>query len=317
MIVRTTEEITGTERDVAAKDWRSKRIILAGDGVGFSFHETTINAGSVSEFHYRHHVEAVWVVEGSGTLTNHETGDEHPLRPGTMYLLDGHERHRVTCDTAAAHAVRVQSAGDRAGGSRRDGHLSAGGADQMSPNVTDIPRDNYPTRLDHPQRPDRANRAHGVGSGCRTVHCDDGRARDGRHERISGPQHADVWARIGWCRWPTNSTGSVPTPADDDPRIIREPHGRSIRSVFRAALFSDMIAEVIRLDTVLPVARQLLGSDVYLHQARINMMPGFTGTGFYWHSDFETWHAEDGMPSMRAVSCSIALTENYPVQRLV
>src|SRR5690606_5167561 len=32
---------------------------------------------------------------------------------------------------------------------------------------------------------------------------------------------------------------------------------------------------------------------------------------FYWHSDFETWHVEDGMPSMRALSMSIALTENY------
>ncbi|RDH78084.1 ectoine synthase [Mycolicibacterium moriokaense] len=99
MIVRTTDEITGTERDVADKDWRSKRIILAGDGVGFSFHETTIRSNSVSEFQYRHHVEAVWVVEGTGTLTDHETGRDYPLRPGTMYLLDGHERHRVTCDT--------------------------------------------------------------------------------------------------------------------------------------------------------------------------------------------------------------------------
>ncbi|CAN5638117.1 ectoine hydroxylase [soil metagenome] len=97
----------------------------------------------------------------------------------------------------------------------------------------------------------------------------------------------------------------------DDPRIIREPGG-SIRSVFQPQLVSELIDEVIFLDTVLPVARQLLGGDVYLHQARINVMPGFTGTGFYWHSDFETWHAEDGMPSMRAVSCSIALTENFP-----
>ena len=97
MIVRTTDQITGTDRDVSAKDWRSKRIVLAGDGVGFSFHETTISAGSISEFHYRHHVEAVWVVEGNGTLTDHETGEEYSLHPGTMYLLDGHERHRVTC----------------------------------------------------------------------------------------------------------------------------------------------------------------------------------------------------------------------------
>ncbi|MGB5151965.1 MAG: ectoine hydroxylase [Mycobacterium sp.] len=98
---------------------------------------------------------------------------------------------------------------------------------------------------------------------------------------------------------------------DDDPRVIREPGG-SIRSIFQPHLLSELVAAVVRLDTVLPIARQLLGSDVYIHQARINMMPAFTGTGFYWHSDFETWHAEDGMPQMRAVSCSIALTRNYP-----
>jgi L-ectoine synthase len=98
MIVRTTAEITGTDRDVAAESWRSKRIILAGDGVGFSFHETTIEASSVHDFHYQHHVEAVWIVEGAGTLTDLETGAVHPLAPGTMYLLNGHERHRVTCD---------------------------------------------------------------------------------------------------------------------------------------------------------------------------------------------------------------------------
>src|SRR5699024_6629653 len=45
---------------------------------------------------------------------------------------------------------------------------------------------------------------------------------------------------------------------------------------------------------------------------RVNYMPGFKGNGFYWHSDFETWHAEDGMPEPRAVSCSIAPTQNYP-----
>lgn len=98
---------------------------------------------------------------------------------------------------------------------------------------------------------------------------------------------------------------------DDDPRVIREPGG-SIRSIFQPHLLSELVADVVRSDTVLPVARQLLGSDVYIHQARINLMPAFTGTGFYWHSDFETWHAEDGMPQMRAVSCSIALTRNYP-----
>jgi ectoine hydroxylase-related dioxygenase (phytanoyl-CoA dioxygenase family) len=49
---------------------------------------------------------------------------------------------------------------------------------------------------------------------------------------------------------------------------------------------------------------------VYLHQSRLNYKPGFTGKEFYWHSDFETWHAEDGMPRMRAISASILLTDN-------
>jgi L-ectoine synthase len=101
VIVRTTKEITGTERDVEAENgnWRSKRIVLGGDKVGFSFHETTIKAGSVNEFHYANHVEAVWLVEGTGTLTDRETGEVYPLGPGTMYLLNGHERHTVTADT--------------------------------------------------------------------------------------------------------------------------------------------------------------------------------------------------------------------------
>ncbi|MFE9933868.1 phytanoyl-CoA dioxygenase family protein [Streptomyces sp. NPDC005533] len=59
----------------------------------------------------------------------------------------------------------------------------------------------------------------------------------------------------------------------------------------------------------------LVPVDVHLvdvHQSRINVKPGFGASGFYWHSDFETWHAEDGLPHMRTVSVSIALTPNHP-----
>ncbi|MET8876683.1 ectoine synthase [Nocardia sp. NPDC004604] len=99
MIVRSTAEITGTDRDVEGLGWRSKRIVLGGDGVGFSFHETTIEAGTVHEFHYRYHVEAVWLIEGEGTLTDLDSGVTYELAPGSMYLLDGHERHRLEVRT--------------------------------------------------------------------------------------------------------------------------------------------------------------------------------------------------------------------------
>ena len=71
-----------------------------------------------------------------------------------------------------------------------------------------------------------------------------------------------------------------------------------------------MLARLTRDPRLVNVARQILGSEVYVHQSRANMKPGFKGKEFYWHSDFETWHVEDGMPAMRALSCSVLLTDN-------
>nr|WP_158882178.1 ectoine hydroxylase [Amycolatopsis anabasis] len=96
-----------------------------------------------------------------------------------------------------------------------------------------------------------------------------------------------------------------------DERVITEKKFGEVRSIFEVHKISELISELVRDPRVLDRARQILGSEVYIHQSRVNYMPGFKGTGFYWHSDFETWHAEDGMPSPRAVSCSIALTDNY------
>ncbi|MDT0323420.1 ectoine hydroxylase [Streptomyces millisiae] len=97
----------------------------------------------------------------------------------------------------------------------------------------------------------------------------------------------------------------------DDERSIVEPRSQEIRSVFEVHKISRIFADLVSDPRVVGRARQILGSDVYVHQSRINVKPGFGASGFYWHSDFETWHAEDGMPRMRAVSVSIALTENY------
>lgn len=96
-----------------------------------------------------------------------------------------------------------------------------------------------------------------------------------------------------------------------DERSIVEPKSKEIRSVFEVHRISEVFANLVRDPRVVGRARQILGSDVYVHQSRINVKPGFGASGFYWHSDFETWHAEDGLPHMRTVSVSIALTENH------
>ena len=74
MIVRSLADIVGTERDVEAPTWRSRRLLLAGDGQRFSLHDTVLYAGTVTEMWYKHHVEAVYCIAGTGRLTDRTTG---------------------------------------------------------------------------------------------------------------------------------------------------------------------------------------------------------------------------------------------------
>jgi ectoine hydroxylase len=94
--------------------------------------------------------------------------------------------------------------------------------------------------------------------------------------------------------------------------VISEPGSGDIRSIFRVHRISPVFRRLASDLRLAGIAQGLLDDDVYIHQSRLNYKPGFRGKEFYWHSDFETWHVEDGMPSMRALSMSIALTENTP-----
>jgi L-ectoine synthase len=99
MIIRTLEELRGTDREVESHTWVSRRLLLARDGMGFSFHETIIHAGTVTSMWYKNHQEAVFCIEGEGELENLETGEIHRIAPGMMYGLDQHERHVVRAQT--------------------------------------------------------------------------------------------------------------------------------------------------------------------------------------------------------------------------
>lgn len=93
MIVRTLGEIRGTERDVEAPTFRSRRFLLAEDGMGFSFHDTVLFAGTRTEMRYAHHLEAVYCIEGEGRLTDLGTEEVHDIGPGSLYALDRHDHH--------------------------------------------------------------------------------------------------------------------------------------------------------------------------------------------------------------------------------
>lgn len=95
MIVRSVDQIAGTERDVTGAAWRSQRLLLRGDGMGFSMSETTVAAGAELHLAYKHHLEACFCIGGVGEIEDLATSERHRIDPGTMYALDAHDRHIV------------------------------------------------------------------------------------------------------------------------------------------------------------------------------------------------------------------------------
>jgi L-ectoine synthase len=95
MIVRTLNDLIDTSRDVRGDVWASRRFLLAEDGLGFTLTETTVVAGANQVLWYKYHIEANYVIEGEGEVENMVTGEVFALTPGTIYVLDQHERHRL------------------------------------------------------------------------------------------------------------------------------------------------------------------------------------------------------------------------------
>lgn len=104
MIVRRFEDILPSERAVHADTWSSFRLLTRDDGMGFSLHETWIHPGTATHIWYKHHVEAVYCIEGEGEVElvdrhGEPTGARVTLKPGVMYALDAHDRHLLRART--------------------------------------------------------------------------------------------------------------------------------------------------------------------------------------------------------------------------
>jgi len=98
MIVRRVAELIGTERDVATKNWVSRRLLLKQDSMGFSLHETTVFPDTETYIWYKHHLEAVFCVEGEGEIQLVD-GAVYRIEPGVMYALNLHDKHYLRAKT--------------------------------------------------------------------------------------------------------------------------------------------------------------------------------------------------------------------------
>lgn len=95
MIVRRLDEANKTERRIVSPDsnWESTRLLLKDDKMGFSFHVTTIYEGADFQMHYQNHLESVYCMSGEGEVQTLDDGKVYPIHPGTLYILDRHDKH--------------------------------------------------------------------------------------------------------------------------------------------------------------------------------------------------------------------------------
>lgn len=100
IIRRLKEDVLGTDREVHAPNgnWTSRRLSLKDDGMGFSFHDTVIYAGTETYIWYKNHLEAVYCVQGKGEIEDIAEGKVHKIEDGTLYLLNNHEKHYLRAE---------------------------------------------------------------------------------------------------------------------------------------------------------------------------------------------------------------------------
>jgi len=99
MIVRNLSEC---EKDRKVNDpngnWNSVRMLLKNDGMGFSFHITTIYKNKSMQMHYINHLESVYCISGSGNIKDMATNEVHLIKPGVIYALNNHDQHILSAD---------------------------------------------------------------------------------------------------------------------------------------------------------------------------------------------------------------------------
>jgi L-ectoine synthase len=99
MLRRRLAEVNGTDRDVRDDWWRSRRLLVAEDGLPYSFHITIVHPGARLQFEYANHRETVYCIAGAGTLHDLASGETFAMERGSLYTAGIGAPHEVVADT--------------------------------------------------------------------------------------------------------------------------------------------------------------------------------------------------------------------------
>ncbi|WP_316168666.1 MULTISPECIES: phytanoyl-CoA dioxygenase family protein [unclassified Bradyrhizobium] len=102
-------------------------------------------------------------------------------------------------------------------------------------------------------------------------------------------------------------------PCSDASRVRFEKDQTSLYIRYGIHQDAQVFANLVRDIRCVGAASEALGSDVYLHQSKLNAKTAFTGSDFSWHQDLAYWKARDGIPEPQALSVALFVDDVTPV----
>jgi len=97
--------------------------------------------------------------------------------------------------------------------------------------------------------------------------------------------------------------------AEDTPKRVLEKERGMVRSVYGSHTTNEVFNKLSRHPRIVEPVQQLLGSEVYVYQFKVNAKAAFGGDLWEWHQDYIFWQKEDGLRSDRAASVAIFLDD--------
>lgn len=95
----------------------------------------------------------------------------------------------------------------------------------------------------------------------------------------------------------------------DGPDVVWEEDRKHVRALLGSHLKSALYKRLIAQSRLVEPVQQLLNTESYVYQFKINTKLGFSGQVWPWHQDFIYWHLLDGMPNAHVVNMTIFLDE--------
>lgn len=99
MIIKTKKSVVGTKGEARGDKWYSLRLLHEEDGMGVTITDSILEAGFEMDLWQKNHFEACYCLEGEGTVEELDTGEIHEVKPGTLYAMNNHDRHRIRAKT--------------------------------------------------------------------------------------------------------------------------------------------------------------------------------------------------------------------------